>query len=292
MTRTFGGMGPVRQSKARVVLLGSLFVGVMALLLVVALLSSGNKDNAPQPVVIEREAEIKMASVLVPVKEIAAGMPLDPSMFRVDQRPQVGVDSRTVKDFEEIKGGYYARTLILSGQPLLKDLITPIRPTSDVTANIPEGYRAVTIKVDARTSVEGFTRPGAKVDVVWASSIKGQPGVTVIVQNAKVLAAERQTQTDNQNAAPVPNTVTLLVSAADAAKIQLASTTGSLSLQLRGDLDTGAGGRFESITVSDLLGGSSTVSGEDKIVGTVTIGGVKYHVKPGGKMVPAPISAE
>lgn len=180
----------------------------------------------------------------------------------------------------------YARSAISKDSPVHQDFITSIRPTNLITANIPEGYRAVTIRVDATSSVEGWARAGANVDVVWASTIRGRQGVTVIVQNAKVLSAERQVETGTQPGTPVPSTVTLLVTADDAAKIQLATTTGSLSLSLRGDDDTGKGSTGRSITVDDLLGSSQqVVNPTERRDGTVRIGGEEFFLQ-NGQLIP------
>jgi pilus assembly protein CpaB len=242
-------------------------------------------------VVVEKQAEIKMVDVLVPLQKVDAGTPLEPAMFRREARPQVGVTSRVIKDFEEIKGTY-ARSLIVPGQPLYRDFITNVRPTNALTANIPEGYRAVTIRVDARSGVEGWARAGARVDVVWATRVRGQPGVNVIVQNARVLSAERDLDAATKPGQQVPSTVTLLVSAADANKIQLATTTGSISLSLRGDNDPGKGGNTNPITVDDLLGSSGQPAAQAApCEGTVRMRGkdgkLEEFCMQGGKMVPA-----
>jgi pilus assembly protein CpaB len=287
MARQFGGVRPARQSdRGRVLLFVGIVVVVVCLVVACLSLFSRASATAPKTVVVTQSVEespVKMVDVLVPVREIDAGVALEPSMFRKESRPQVGVSPRVVRDFEEIRN-QFARSLVVPGQPLHRDYITSVRPTNAITANIPEGHRAVTISVDARSAVEGWVRPGAKVDVVWASSIRGQPGVTVIVQNAHVLSAERQTDTKTQPGAPVPSTVTLLVSAEDAAKIQLAQTTGSLTLQLRGDNDPGKGRAGGSITISDLYGGNPVAAPISECQGTVTMGGLKYCVKPGGKL--------
>ena len=176
---------------------------------------------------------------------------------------------------------------MIAGQPIHRDLVTTIRPANELTANIPEGYRAVTIRVDARTSVEGFTRPGARVDVYWTSTVKGKPTNRVIVQNAKVLSAERQTDSNSKPGAPVPSTVTLLVSARDAAKINLATTTGSIGLSLRGDTDSGRGEAVDSVSINDLYDADVGADPQKSKEGSVTIGGKKYNLLRNGEMVPA-----
>ncbi|MDC0357511.1 Flp pilus assembly protein CpaB [Oligoflexia bacterium] len=288
MSRHFGGIQPGRQSdRTRTVLLASMFFIVLFSILAFFLLSTADpKGETTKTVVVETEAEIKMVEVLVPLRDVLPGIPLEAQMFRRESRPQVGVSNRTVRTFEEVRG-HYARSLIVAGQPLHRDYITSVKPTNALTASIPKGFRAVTIRVDARTSVEGFVRPGAKVDVVWASRISGQPGVTVIVQNAKVLSAERQTATEQKSGVPVPSTVTLLVTSKDAQKIQLASTTGKLSLSLRGDADEVSDGQSRPITVNDLLGRRQVDGAVNaNVEGSVTIGGEKWLMVD-GKLVPS-----
>ncbi|MBX7139149.1 MAG: Flp pilus assembly protein CpaB [Oligoflexia bacterium] len=286
MARGFGGGGPVgRSSKVNVLVIAGVAVALVCVVAAAVLLSNKPTTAATQTVVVERELPVKMIDVLVPSQDIVMGTALEPTMFKREQRPQIAVDPRSVRDFEEIKG-HFARSLVVAGQPLHRDMITAVRPANAITANIPDGFRAVTIRVDVRTSVEGFVQAGAKVDVNWSSTIKGRPAIKVIVQNAKVLSAERRTDVAAPNGAPVPSTVTLLVSDKDAGKIQLASTTGTLSLSLRGDTDPGKSVMTDNVTIDDLLNGDD-VPNEERTEGSVMIGGQKYKVLPGGKMVPA-----
>jgi len=274
MSRQFGGFGHARQQeRARLLIILGGF-----LLIIVAggsfYLISGPSPLKPAPeatVVVQKpQPQLKTVNVIIPLQKIESGTELQPVLFRLEQRPELGLSSRAVKGFDDIKG-CYSRSVILPGEPLIADLITPVRPTNALTANIPPGMRAVTISVNATSSVEGWALPGAKVDVVWASRIRGQPGVTVIVQNAKILSAERQLDPNSKPGAPTPNTVTLLVSADDSTRIQLAMTTGSLSLSLRGDGDPGAGTNGGSITVDQLLGGNSQPALNNRGTHAVTI---------------------
>jgi pilus assembly protein CpaB len=207
-------------------------------------------------------------------------------MFKIEKRPQIGIDARTLRDIEQVQG-YYARTLLLPGQPTHLDSITKVKPTSAISTKIPPGFRAVTIRTDATSSVEGWARPGSRVDVNWISKINGRQGVTTIVHNAEILSANRQAVVNPNNPnAPVPTTVTLLVSAKDAKSIKLAQPTGSLELVLRGDSDTGKVEEGGSITVDDLLHGSRTAIQRSKPTGgTLVMGGKKYLVAEDGSLV-------
>lgn len=206
------------------------------------------------PVFVEAQRPISRVQVLVPSIEIPSGSALAPEMFRTVSLPETQVGRSAIHSFSEVQG-FYARSLLIPEQPLLKEYLTPVKPSSDVISSIPEGFRAVTIRVDERTSVEGWARAGARVDVVWSSRLEGKPMISVIVENAKILSAERQVSPqaeEGQEQVAIPTTVTLLVDTEDASRIQLASVSGSMSLSLRGGNDSKSN-RVAPLTIDDLL---------------------------------------
>ena len=250
MTRHFGGAHAKNNSRMRVLVIVSFALMVVFASLGAVFFYSSHTSASVQPVAVEKTPAIETAQVLVPLAEIPAGTALEPGLFKLETRPVIGLSSRAVRSLEEIKGAY-SRAVIGSDQPLSSELVTKIRPNSAITVNIPDGYPCGHHSCGCyERSVEGWAKAGSRVDVVWASTIRGKQGVTVIVEDAKILSAERQTGNAVwTKAAPegggIPNTVTLLVTSDDAAKIQLASTAGSLSLSLRGDNSTskGTGGK-------------------------------------------------
>lgn len=286
MATHFGGVSPVRQQqKARtLIVVAGVALAVCLVVVGVLFLSSGSTTASQKETIVkEVPAEIEMLEVLVPVQSVQAGLSLKPSMFRKERRPKQGMPARAVRDFEEIKG-HYSRSLIAADAPLVLDYITNVKPSSELTASIPDGYRAVTIRVDAQSAVEGFARPGAHVDVVWSTNEeRGDRVVTTIVHNAKVLSAESSTESDMENSpngVTIPNTVTLLVTSKDAQKIQLARTAGSLSLVLRGDADVKVG-ETSHLSVRDLLGGADRTPQGEKIDGTIMMDGKKCKIVDG-----------
>jgi pilus assembly protein CpaB len=289
MSRHFGTIGASRHTdRTRIMVVVGVFLIVTCLAIAFLAIYAGASAPISEPPKLAeapQEPPVKMIDVLVPARDIEAGIQLDPTLFRKESRPQVGVSPRVVVDFEELKG-QFSRSLILGGQPLHRDFMTSVKPTSAITASIPEGYRAITISVDARSAVEGWVRPGARVDVMWISSVRGRGGITRIVQNARVLSAERQTQNSQQPGAAVPSTVTLLVSSEDAARISLAVTQGSITLQLRGDTDVKSSNESAILTVDDLLGTQNSAGPVSDCQGSVVMAGTRYCVKPGGRLVP------
>ena len=212
------------------------------------------------PVTAVMSLPISRIEVLVPKMEVITGSVLSADMFRAISLPESQVSRSAIRSFSEIDG-FFAKTLLVADQPLTREFITPVQPVSDVISEIPEGFRAVSIRVDERTCVEGWARAGARVDVVWSSTINGKPTISVIVENAKILSAERQVKPQEGNAgepAPMPTTVTMLVQAEDANRIQLASVSGSMSLSLRGLTDNKAN-KTVPLTTDDLLANGKTI---------------------------------
>lgn len=236
--------------------------GVMTIAIGFAALKKTDKaveveDKREKVVVVEKEAPVEMADVLVPIADIEQGKKLEPVMFRLEKRPKLAISQTSLKSFEEIKN-QYARSIIPANQTMAREFLTSIRPSNPVIANIPAGFRAVTISVNATTAVEGWATAGAMVDVQWIADITGKRTATIIVENAKILSAERQTEGAQQQGQgqPIPTTVTLLVSERDAQKITLATTSGSIILHLRGANDAGKGTASEgSLTLQDLANG-------------------------------------
>jgi pilus assembly protein CpaB len=225
-----------------------------------------------------------MTLTLIATKEIGAGVKLLPSMFKLESRELGDSDQGTVKDLDEVVGRY-ARIDISQNTPLVRSAVSAANTESpDIGERIPTGYRAVAIPINALTGVEGWVRPGAHVDVVWSTEREKQFVVVTIVENAKVLSVERSLDTEQPSSvmtATPPSHITLIVSSADAQKIQLAKSSGSLSLSLRG-VEDHIGSETGLLTSENLLLRRSV---RDEVKGKVVIDGTEYGFVH-GKLIP------
>lgn len=217
----------------------------------------------------ERSDEAEQVLVVIPKRAIEPGEALEESLFSLAARPVISIPEGTVRSFEELRG-QFARTIIPADQPLNRAFLVDVRPTNEVAERIPDGFRAVTIEVDEITGVEGWARAGAHVDVAWVAEVNGAKTASIIVQNAKVLSAERRTDEGPRDAglarpqpevlpklpvdAPALTTVTLLAAERDAQRISLASLSGTVFLLLRGLSDVGKQtSALGALTYRDLL---------------------------------------
>jgi pilus assembly protein CpaB len=105
---------------------------------------------------------------------------------------------------------------------------------------IPEGYRAMSVRVNDVVGVAGYVLPGTRVDVVAVlNPTQNAPDVTskVVLTNVQVLAAGTKIETDGDQKAMAVSVVTLLVGPEEAERLTLASTEGKIQLALRNPLD-------------------------------------------------------
>ncbi len=131
-----------------------------------------------------------------------------------------------------------------SDAPLSRDLYDPAREqpymrlVNAVTARIPEGYRAISF------GAAGRTIPGDKVDVVWLYHQNKRSTATLIARDVQVLSTERRSEEESDS--PAYSTVTLLLAAEDAGKVELAASTGQLALSVRDSSDAGQNSKPQS----------------------------------------------
>ncbi|NDC36813.1 MAG: Flp pilus assembly protein CpaB [Proteobacteria bacterium] len=227
----------------------------------------GQKLEIPKPTPVAPAEE--RVEVLVPIKEIKNGEFLTPSMFKLQQTPRYLAGPNSVTSLSEIEGRFAAGDMA-ADTPINRGLISNLQAANDLIAKIPVGYRGVSIQTDPITSVEGWARPGAAVDVYWLGMFNGQQASQVIVQNARVLSSERSTRPQADPTNLPPSTVTLMVSEKEAVRIALASSEGKLVLQLRGANDSAKTSSLDGIKrLQDVFDGGTS----EKVEGVVRVPG-------------------
>ena len=108
---------------------------------------------------------------------------------------------------------------------------------------IPEGMRAISVKVNEVVGVAGFVVPGTIVDVLVTvrptNGPQDEPMTRTVVSKVQVLTAgTKYDQEKSKNGEPIPTSVvTLAVLPEDAERIALAGNEGKITLALRNPLD-------------------------------------------------------
>lgn len=130
-----------------------------------------------------------------------------------------------------------------AGEPILASRLAPEGTMAGLPAIIPDGYRAITVRVDEVIGVAGFIAPGTFVDVIATSVSLGNQDDSnsrIILQKVKVLASGQKIETQEQGKDGKPvevKTVTLQVTPQQAESLALAATAGKLQLVMRNITD-------------------------------------------------------
>lgn len=133
---------------------------------------------------------------------------------------------------------------ISANEPVTETKLAPEGTAGGLSAVIPEGYRAMTVKVDDVVGLSGFVMPGTLVDIVVVieppsdKNASRDPISKIVLQNIKVLASGQNIDAPkNKREAESVKTVTVQVTPAQAEKLALASTEGKLRLMMRNAAD-------------------------------------------------------
>ena len=184
-----------------------------------------------------------MNTVVVAKVDIPLGTKIDAEQLTTAQFPSNAIPDG-VFDKPEKVAGRVAVTNVAAREPVTDFKLAPEGSAGGLSAVIPEGYRAMTVKVDDVIGVAGFLQPGTMVDVLTViepnSNSSGNPVSKIVLQNVKVLASgQNLDKPKDQREADAVKAVTLQVTPEQAEKLALASTEGKLRLVLRNMIDQG-----------------------------------------------------
>jgi pilus assembly protein CpaB len=132
---------------------------------------------------------------------------------------------------------------IYPGEPILASRLAAPGSGGGLASTIPQGMRAVAVKVDEIIGVAGFVTPGMRVDVLISGNPPGTSNNTqgtitkTLLQNIQVLSAGTDIQRDAEGKPKQVQVVNLLVSPPQAELLSLAGNETHIQLVLRNPLD-------------------------------------------------------
>lgn len=225
------------------------------ILIVVALLIAGGAAmmarslvNRPQPQVagedrvVVRVEESKM-KILVAGVNMPTGHFVKAEDMVWQSWPDETVHNNYIQQNSDIKPeslvGAVASSSISAGEPILDGQLIKPGNRGFMSAVLPIGKRAISIRITATSGNAGFIFPGDRVDIMLTHevNIRSNDRETArisetILKNLRVLAINQST--DNPTHTPsIGNTATLEVTPKQAEKVALMKTMGELTLTLR-----------------------------------------------------------
>jgi pilus assembly protein CpaB len=217
-----------------ILLLAFVIAGMCALL--VYRLIGGKLAASRQPTftsVVAASADIKLGAVLDPgnltTVKIEGTLPKG-AILEKDKNTLVG--RGVISD-------------LYQGEPILESRLAAPGSGGGLAATIPQGMRALAVKVDEIVGVAGFVTPGMRVDILISGIPPGQRPADegtvtkTLLQNIQVLSAGTDIQKDAEGKPKQVQVVNLLVTPEQAETLSLASNQQvRIQLVLRNPLDT------------------------------------------------------
>lgn len=218
----------MRNKRLIVALTGAVLCGLLGVTLVTRYLAS------------VRTFAKDLGNVVVARTEIPLGAKITAEQLTFASIPNGSAPEGAFRKLEEVVGRV-AITPIGVREPITNMKLAPAGVGAGLSAVIPEGYRAMTVKVDDVVGVSGFIMPGSFVDVVaiivplphQGGEARG-PISKIVLQNIKVLASGAKIDSpENQRTPADVKAVTLQVTPEQAEKLVLATNEGKLQLVMR-----------------------------------------------------------
>jgi pilus assembly protein CpaB len=177
-----------------------------------------------------------LGDVVVAKTEIPVGAKIAPEQLALAPIPNGSAPDGVYRTLDEV-AGRVAVIPIGVKEPITNNKLAPEGEGAGLGVLIPEGYRAMTVKVDDVVGVSGFVQPGSFVDIVAVvtptQNTQG-PISKIVLQNIKVLASGPKIDSpQNQREPHSVSAVTVLVTPEQAEKLVLATSEGRLQLVMR-----------------------------------------------------------
>jgi len=181
--------------------------------------------------------------IAVAAVELQLGGRITPSAVRLVEWPSDSVPTGAFTDLAALDGRV-AITGIQPGEPVLESRLAPVGTKGGLSAVVPDGKRAITVRVNDVVGVAGFTLPGNYVDIMvnteglGANQNNEDRMVSKIVLERILVLAVAQEANRDETKPRVVNAVTLEVTPEQAERLDLARSVGNLSLVLRNQVDS------------------------------------------------------
>jgi pilus assembly protein CpaB len=155
------------------------------------------------------------------------------------------------------------------GEPILDRQLAAAGSGAGLTAKIPSGMRAISVRSDEVVGVAGFLLPGSHVDVLmtYHSTAAPEPQTLTALQDVVVLAAGQQIQPQADGKPISVNVVTLLLKPDDAEKLVLATSLGGIYFVLRNGSDEQRA-QSPPVGLSQLAGSSAAADSQESAAPT------------------------
>jgi pilus assembly protein CpaB len=176
--------------------------------------------------------------VAVAATPLAYGMDITPDKIRFVDYPNTSIPAGAFTTAQQLMPDGKRRVALLPisvNEPILKEKISAEGEGASISALLPDGMRAATVRINDVSGVAGFIQPNDHVDVLITRTLGGADNsevTDVLLQNIRIIAMGQNAK-DADGKPILASTATLEVNPIDAQKLALGESAGRLSLVLR-----------------------------------------------------------
>jgi pilus assembly protein CpaB len=235
-------------SRQSLIALGvALLLGVLAVYLANVFLTNTEERAA--------QATAGTTKVAVAAVPLDYGVALTPEKVRFVDFPSNSLPVGTYARIAELLPAGQNRVAlrpIQVNEPILASKISGKGQPMSIATLLPDGMRAMAVRINDVSGVAGFIQTNDAVDVLVTRSLGDNREVTdVLLQNIKVMAIDQNAKKAD-GTPDVARTTTLEVGPLEAQKLALAQQVGSLSLVLRKPGEAQNNPVVETVSLEDL----------------------------------------
>ena len=202
-----------------------------------------------------------LTPVVVAASDLPGGVVLDLDHLTIRHWPKSALPRGYYPSIARLKGRVL-RTATSAGEVILVTKLAEKGLAGGLAAVVPDGYRALTIKVDEVIGVGGFVQPGDRVDVLLTyakAAYRENPATRIVLRNVTVLTVDARVAQKGKDASSAKKhavkknkVVTLKVLPEQAERLALAASEGKILLALRNGGDN-QDDRTEGVRLTALL---------------------------------------
>lgn len=175
--------------------------------------------------------------VVVAARDMGLGEVVGEDDVRVVSWPEGSVPEGYARSVPEVVGRGLIDEL-RTNEPVLDRKLADAAEGAGLPPLIPQGMRALSVRVDEVIGVAGFVLPQTRVDIILTMDAgSGGTRSQVILQNVTAVGAGTELRRAEDGTPMKVTVVTVLVTPEDAETLVLASTQGRIQMALRNMLD-------------------------------------------------------
>jgi pilus assembly protein CpaB len=213
-------------------------------------------------------SSMEMEQILVALTDIDISAKLDDKNVKLEDWPKAKVPEGAIRRLDDIQEKF-ASARFYKGEPLHSSKVTD--QPGNVTSIIPQGYRAMPVKVEEDTVMKAIS-PGDRVDVMVflkrdLNAGIPETGAFTILKNVRVFAVNTNTErnasdTSGKGESAMFRTISLLLKPDHTRELAVASRLGKILLTLRRPDEKDEAGEETATSIDAILKGSADVASD------------------------------